>query len=102
MIRPPPRSTRTDTLFPYRRSSDLDVQRMWSEEANKARTVAALAPLLQQYTKTTEVKAELSAKLVKDFAERQPGSANAKKEAADQLRTRQHIDRKSTRLNSSH
>src|SRR3546814_20840112 len=23
MIRPPPRSTRTDTLFPYRRSSDL-------------------------------------------------------------------------------
>src|SRR3546814_1773732 len=24
MIRRPPRSTRTDTLFPYRRSSDLD------------------------------------------------------------------------------
>src|SRR3546814_20193330 len=24
MIRGPPRSTRTDTLFPYRRSSDLD------------------------------------------------------------------------------
>src|SRR3546814_5306875 len=26
MIRRPPRSTRTDTLFPYRRSSDLDRQ----------------------------------------------------------------------------
>src|SRR3546814_10927595 len=26
MIRRPPRSTRTDTLFPYRRSSDLVVQ----------------------------------------------------------------------------
>src|SRR3546814_10839241 len=25
MIRRPPRSTRTDTLFPYRRSSDLDL-----------------------------------------------------------------------------
>src|SRR3546814_5788918 len=30
MIRRPPRSTRTDTLFPTRRSSDLRIRRTWT------------------------------------------------------------------------
>src|SRR3546814_2607334 len=37
MIRRPPRSTRTDTLFPYRRSSDLQVGCKTIETANKQR-----------------------------------------------------------------
>src|SRR3546814_6452422 len=35
MIRRPPRSTRTDTLFPYRRSSDLEVGQKIAEAMEK-------------------------------------------------------------------
>src|SRR3546814_16207753 len=41
MIRRPPRSTRTDTLFPYRRSSDLLV-RPAVDGADEQREVAVL------------------------------------------------------------
>src|SRR3546814_7106593 len=37
MIRRPPRSTRTDTLFPYRRSSDLSSKDTLSEQLKKGK-----------------------------------------------------------------
>src|SRR3546814_20799415 len=43
MIRRPPRSTRTDTLFPYRRSSDL-ISMHFAEAAANLLTIDALDP----------------------------------------------------------
>ena len=49
MIRRPPRSTRTDTLFPYRRSSDLDYN-VSAREFPKAPE----APKKEQFTQAKE------------------------------------------------
>src|SRR3546814_19617762 len=54
MIRRPPRSTRTDTLFPYTtlfRSEDIRLQAEVPEALNGARLDVACAKLFDQYSR---------------------------------------------------
>src|SRR3546814_11424515 len=98
MIRRPPRSTRTDTLFPTRRSSDLLAAARKAKIGDsfgqgrkrgscKARTAEQQAQFVAE--QTLEVK-----RIIKKMA--------AAGDLPDDPRAEEALDRKSTRLNSSH
>src|SRR3546814_14221055 len=94
MIRRPPRSTRTDTLFPYTtlfRSDDhADVDRDVEDlERHRAADIVGLVEL---------------ADLARDIALEQPDPDDQREQREEEAAFERHqeIDRKSTRLNSSH
>src|SRR3546814_15545953 len=99
MIRRPPRSTRTDTLFPYTtlfRSVDLEelVEHFFVVVAQRAqqhadRQLAAAVDAGEQRVLRVELEV-------------QPGAAVGNDAGAVQQLARGMGDRKSTRLNSSH
>src|SRR3546814_14243430 len=99
MIRRPPRSTRTDTLFPYTtlfRSLGKPRQMTGARaecrrDRQCALEVAAEAQFLGQPHRTVD--------LYRAFTDDPHGVADLDARGADRLRT---VDRKSTRLNSSH
>src|SRR3546814_13954623 len=91
MIRRPPRSTRTDTLFPTRRSSDLPDGRKF------AGGHAAPFPCLvacRFMTETTHHKTI--------GADRPSFASPAYSPRTAEISSSAGLDRKSTRLNSSH
>src|SRR3546814_5449539 len=106
MIRRPPRSTRTDTLFPYTtlfRSPVLQIGKVW--KAKSALELLALfgdridVALLDRYF--AEVEAVLAApdpQLELPDSERYAASIKGKVRPISGML----LDRKSTRLNSSH
>src|SRR3546814_12665653 len=85
MIRRPPRSTRTDTLFPYTtlfRSGQMN------------------ARAIHFHRLGVEIDGELAGA---DHRLRMPlGAADDRMDTGDQLLAVKRLDRKSTRLNSSH
>src|SRR3546814_7034765 len=111
MIRRPPRSTRTDTLFPYttlfrsrlsQMKSDLDAARTQikslQDELKSAKTqIDATRPAFELSQENTRLKAELAAK-------EQAMAAAAQRFDGERAKRATLIagDRKSTRLNSSH
>src|SRR3546814_11364343 len=80
MIRRPPRSTRTDTLFPTRRSSDLEVHET-----------------LYHFHKPKD-EAEANLWMRRALVTYNNGDHRSEPHARSSMR----VDRKSTRLNSSH
>src|SRR3546814_995156 len=57
MIRRPPRSTRTDTLFPTRRSSDLKGQKLEGEErAQIRRELSRFTGLSETYLESADLR----------------------------------------------
>src|SRR3546814_5469100 len=106
MIRRPPRSTRTDTLFPYTtlfRSAGVKATIWHNPRCSKSRAALAIleaAPGVEvdvvEYLKTPPSRAEIEAVLKK--AGVRPSEAVRRGEG-EQPPTG---DRKSTRLNSSH
>src|SRR3546814_19193348 len=115
MIRRPPRSTRTDTLFPTRRSSDLGlvcVHRHPDEIAVSApERLLELRPAVADHVESGEPAVgtmdrdggTVGHAEVPGFVEH-PALAVGEVVAAGNVAPgeRQHTDRKSTRLNSSH
>src|SRR3546814_3758496 len=61
MIRRPPRSTRTDTLFPYRRSSDLIASRIREHRASVVLNLESLELEAQMRCAATFLYAPLDA-----------------------------------------
>src|SRR3546814_12183481 len=107
MIRRPPRSTRTDTLFPYTRSSDRDAARAALLKIDQVAQLRGLActdrlktanPFLTQAARKlancekTEQFELWAAQALADRAQRHASARNVWLS----------IDRKRTRLNSSH
>src|SRR3546814_9135076 len=106
MIRRPPRSTRTDTLFPYTTLFRSQTDR--GESAGRLGTGSpntiirmleawrsGLAERLQNVLQLPELPAEAGQRFGRD-------SGNFRKMSNKSLRLQGTLDRKSTRLNSSH
>src|SRR3546814_15215715 len=119
MIRRPPRSTRTDTLFPYTTPfRSFRKQRLGSKElalfTRQLATLAEVAPLeeaLRTLTRQSEAESAravigdvhaglLEGRRLADAMARQPGSFPPLYRAM--VSAGETTDRKSTRLNSSH
>src|SRR3546814_6476238 len=120
MLRRPPRSTRTDTLFPYTtlfRSADLQLSALLAEQkARDAAHDAQIAQLKDAQAALTaqfrEVGQAMLGEAQKAFLERAEARFKQSEESAGQNlkallspvheRLEKYEDRKSTRLNSSH
>src|SRR3546814_20321720 len=99
MIRPPPRSTRTDTLFPYRRSSDLLVRPCLEP---RAQTVERVEERLQELVASRLGRV---GRVAIGLRERDTVAFDRCHEIVcdlDDVASLAGGDRKSTRLNSSH
>src|SRR3546814_20466719 len=97
MIRRPPRSTRTDTLFPYTTLfRSVGVERLLAFQRGAERAQAGAAVEDQQMRTATHLQAGGVAAIAHEFG------ARAGDAAADAPETHEEVDRKSTRLNSSH
>src|SRR3546814_11390909 len=98
MIRRPPRSTRTDTLFPYttlfRSNCDEPIGEIWFEMPNGGN-----AELLIKYLFTSQ---KLSIQVHPDDDEARARGYPREKDEAWLVLDADPGDRKSTRLNSSH
>src|SRR3546814_8367322 len=117
MIRPPPRSTRTDTLFPYTTLFRSHLQPAAAErcgarigvgarEANDSRSSLGEADDVSPIVDDSRGDGKGAATILLDTDQPSPGSAG-EEPAGDRLivgqhRRRDNKDRKSTRLNSSH
>src|SRR3546814_12845169 len=118
MIRRPPRSTRTDTLFPYTtlfRSDIADLRRrerlLLSKDAtireihhrvkNNLQTISSLLRLQARRFASPEAKLaiEESVRRIRSIA---LVHETLSREAGDDVAFIEIVDRKSTRLNSSH
>src|SRR3546814_4151410 len=109
MIRRPPRSTRTDTLFPTRRSSDLaraidemDQPPVAAHRGDLHLPVRIAPPEPDQRHRFATVAAFTKASRRIGMAHRQPHVLAKHMRAQQRARGRIGADRKSTRLNSSH
>src|SRR3546814_8101573 len=120
MIRRPPRSTRTDTLFPYTslfRSIASDAQQVNAalhSTATKLEAVEVVAGRPDDVFGTgkmgaasTITREQISGfasinRDLQDYASLDPRLAQTDKERGEISALGQHTDRKSTRLNSSH
>src|SRR3546814_15783200 len=97
MIRRPPRSTRTDTLFPYRTLCRSEaVAERWTRDNWRSRPIAQV-PEYPDPAKLVAVEQQLAAFPPLVFA----GEARNLKRALGRVAMGEG-DRKSTRLNSSH
>src|SRR3546814_2645471 len=122
MIRLPPRSTRTDTLFPYTRSSDLGLAEWWhqhgtGDDSFGATTYGELieraGPAGERHASTISLSLDLktAGRAIRAAGGGNRGSAAVLRQemstivaalrSAD-LSPSDWLDRKSTRLNSSH
>src|SRR3546814_14183029 len=103
MIRRPPRSTRTETLFPYttlfRSSGRAHGKRMNAEPLHEALRLQRDAAELGFDWRQLD---ELWDKLAEEIAELQQATGEGPARIEDELGDVLFIDRKSTRLNSSH
>src|SRR3546814_9877443 len=97
MTRRPPRSTRTDTLFPTRRSSNLAIVIEGAHVVHEGGKAVAIAAVGQPSTPTKMRRVEERRR------EASPGrSRNKLLTALEKSAGRRERDRKSTRLNTSH
>src|SRR3546814_18774934 len=101
MIRPPPRSTRTNTLFPYtqRVRSAEPVEKLVARKSAKAALRAHVGKPLVEFTRDIGHGCEARAALGDVDGPVLPRSII---EVLKQMLVKRAIDRKSTRLNSSH
>src|SRR3546814_16374433 len=98
MIRRPPRSTRTDTLFPY-----TTLFRSRAVRVSEKSAVDALVPRLETVgVAVDETVAELTARAVTTGFSRFPVYDGDLDQIVGVSHVKDALDRKSTRLNSSH
>src|SRR3546814_1522150 len=111
MLRRPPRSTRTDTLFPYTTlfRSRADERFHQAGEKSEAQLKALLQPVestLKQYQeglqRVEKDRVDSYAGLREAVEQVRVGQVQVKDEAARLVNALRSRDRKSTRLNSSH
>src|SRR3546814_1077782 len=102
MIRRPPRSTRTDTLFPYRRSSDLQRFKLTFFRHNLHAAHAAARRGLDEY-RITDLAGDLPGVVYIGNRSVRAGHQWQAERPSSALRLNlvAHEDRKRTRLNSS-
>src|SRR3546814_15394592 len=99
MVRRPPRSTRTDTLFPYTTLCRSGLHGVVDQHA----AVAAQAAALREFGIRANADRHHHQRRIDDRAVLEPDAADAiLAEDRFGLCTQMHGDRKSTRLNSSH
>src|SRR3546814_2600651 len=102
MIRRPPRSTLTDTLFPYTtlfRSGSTAPRPPWPSRAQWLPAKLACSPGASEFHRRADIETASGDVVDAVLVGQPPGVGAGGQEGADRI---EQIDRKSTRLNSSH
>src|SRR3546814_1100776 len=102
MIRRPPRSTRTDTLFPYTTLFRSDLVSVRFQNEFTMTTGDKVQYMDVSPRQIVSVAAALIPFLEHDDANRALMGSNMQRQAVPPLRAEKPLDRKSQRLNSSH